>query len=113
MRAVCDLFRGQEINKTEFTVTVRSATAPDPGTSTERGLSPVPAVQTDLELLGPELGTGNQLALRDEDILRNLNDVQLRNGLSPTVRVSTPSTLRWKWRRAPGRPTYTYAPYLS
>ena len=76
VRAVCDLFRGQEINRTEFTVTAPEAAAPDPGA--------VPAVQGDLDLVGPELGIGNQLSLGDADMLRNLNDVQLRNGLPPS-----------------------------
>ena len=84
VRAVCDLFRGQEINRTEFTVIARNATVHDASASTMPGLGSAPAVQTDLELYGPELGTGNHLALRDEDILRNLNEVQLRNGLPPS-----------------------------
>ena len=84
VKAVCDLFRGQEINRTEFTVTVRDATVPDHGASNVPGSGTFPAVQGDLELLGPELGTGNHLALCDEDIFRNLNDVQLRNGLTPS-----------------------------
>ena len=84
VRAVCDLFRGQEINRNEFTVTVRDAAVPDPGAPTVPGSGPVPAVQGDLDLVGPELGIGNQIALGEADILRNLNDVQLRNGLPPS-----------------------------
>ena len=65
IEAVCDLFRGQEICRTEFTVTK----APE-------GDKPfLPGMDTDL-------GLGNRLSLLDDEILLNLNDVQLRNGLA-------------------------------
>ena len=84
VRAVCDLFRGQEINRTEFTVTVRGSTALDPASPTVPVSGSVPAIQGDLELLEPELSIGNQLTLGKEDILRNLKELQLRNGLLPS-----------------------------
>ena len=65
IEAVCDLFRGQEVCRTEFTVTHNTADA-----------------QASLGFAESDLGTGNQLSLPDEEILANLNDVQLRNGLS-------------------------------
>ena len=70
MEAVCGLFRGQEICRTEFTVT-RSKLA-----------------QGELPGVESGLGIGNRLTLVDDDILRNLNDIQLRNGLrlSPSLR---------------------------
>ncbi len=63
IEAVCDLFQGQELCRTEFTV-IKGA----PG---------------DMFLSGMEfdLGIGNRLTLLDEDILKNLQEVQLRNGL--------------------------------
>ena len=64
IEAVCDLFRGQEVCRTEFTVTHNAADA-----------------QASLGFAESDLGTGNQLSLPDEEILANLNDVQLRNGL--------------------------------
>ena len=70
--AFCDLFRGQEICRTEFTVT--------------RG----PAeLQGQLALSGNGLGVGNRLALSDEEILDNLRAVQLRNGLAPSETLAS------------------------
>ena len=63
IKAVCDLFRGQEICRTEFTVTQ------DPAES-----------QTRLAFAQNDLGIGNRLTLLDEEILQNLKAIQLRNG---------------------------------
>ena len=65
--AVCDLFRGQEICRTEFTVT-RDRMDP----------------QERLAFAQNDLGAGNRLTLLDDEILANLEDVQLRNGLVPS-----------------------------
>ena len=65
--AVCDLFRGQEVCRTEFTVTCDRA---DP--------------QARLIFAENDLGVGNRLTLLDDEILANLKDIQLRNGLPPT-----------------------------
>ena len=65
--AVCDLFRGQEICRTDFTVT-RDAVG-----SQER-----------LAFDQNDLGIGNRLTLLDEEILENLRAIQLRNGLPPS-----------------------------
>ena len=67
IEAVCDLFRGQEVCSTEFTVT------PDP---TQPHVGPTFAEY--------DLGIGNRLTLPDEKILENLNAIQLRNGLPPS-----------------------------
>ena len=69
--AVCDLFRGQETCRTEFTVT-RSRFDP----------------QEQFAFIPNALGVGNQLTLSDDEILANLKDIQLRNGLpqSETLR---------------------------
>lgn len=67
VEAVCDLFRGQEICRTEFTVT-RDITDP----------------QTRLSFAENDLGVGNRLTLLDEELLKNLGDIQLRNGLPPS-----------------------------
>ena len=65
--AVCDLFRGQEIRRTDFTVT-REAVG-----SQER-----------LAFDQSDLGIGNRLTLLDDEILENLRAIQLRNGLPPS-----------------------------
>ncbi len=65
INAVCDLFRGQEICRTEFTVTLRPE---ELSYETERG----------------DIGIGNKLSLLDDELLANLHDVQLRNGVSPS-----------------------------
>ncbi len=64
IESICDLFRGQEICRTEFTVTQN-------------------AVDGQLALAYQEdaLGVGNRLTLLDDEILKNLQAVQLRNGL--------------------------------
>src|SRR2546426_143579 len=66
--AICDLFRGQEICRTEFTVT-RDAVGG----------------QSLLGLVGSELGVGNRLSLLDDELAKNLSDVQLRDGLPPST----------------------------
>ena len=70
--AVCDLFRGQEVCRTEFTVV--------------RNLS---QLQEGLAFSGSDLGVGNRLALSDDRILENLNDIQLRNGLAPSASLDS------------------------
>ena len=67
IEAVCDLFRGQEICRTEFTVTA-DPTAP----------------LAWLAFAENELGVGNRLALLEDEIFENLKAVQLRNGVRPS-----------------------------
>ena len=69
--AVCDLFRGQEICRTEFTVT-KSAL----------GGGFLPGLESDL-------GIGNRLTLLDDELLKNLRDIQLRNGLPPSESLAS------------------------
>jgi type III restriction enzyme len=67
IEAVCDLFRGQEICRTEFTVT-RDVAHP----------------QGRLAFAESDLGVGNRLTLLDDELLKNLADIQLRHGLPPS-----------------------------
>ncbi len=67
IEAVCDLFRGQEICRTEFTVT-----------------RDVGKQQMLMAFSETQLGVGNRLTLLDEEIADNLADIQLRNGLRPS-----------------------------
>ena len=67
VEAVCDLFQGQEICRTEFTVTRNRM---DP--------------QERLTFAENDLGVGNRLTLLDDEILANLKGIQLRNGLPPS-----------------------------
>lgn len=69
IEAVCDIFRGQEVCRTDFTV-VRDVND-----------SPLFA--------GEDLGIGNRLQLLDDELLKNLNDIQIRNGLSPSSSVAS------------------------
>lgn len=64
--AVCDLFRGQELCRTEFTVP-KSAL----------GGATLPGFDSDL-------GVGNRMTLLDDELLKNLGDIQLRHGLTPS-----------------------------
>lgn len=68
VEAVCDLFCGQEICRTEFTVT--------------QGMMDQ---QESLAFAQTELGIGNRLTLLDDNVLKNLNAIQLRNGLPPST----------------------------
>ena len=72
VEAVCDLFRGQEINRTEFTLTRQRKPMTDSGSQGELGI------------VENELGIGNLLSLPDAKILENLKNIQLRNGLPPS-----------------------------
>ena len=72
IEAVCDLFRGQAICRTEFTVTR------DPGDAQMR----MGFVQNDL-------GVGNRMTLLDDELLENLKNVQLRNGLAPSATLTS------------------------
>ena len=79
IEAVCDLFRGQEVCRTEFTVTMK---APVPvGSDLFPGTQPE---QMTLGMAESDLGVGNRLTLLDDELLKNLNDVQLRGGLPPS-----------------------------
>ncbi len=69
--SVCDLFRGQETCRTEFTVTVGAV-----------GASFLPGMESDL-------GIGNRLTLLDDEIFKNLNEIQLRNGLAPSTSLAS------------------------
>lgn len=71
IEAVCDIFRGQEACRTEFTVTL-----------------PHEAEQTRLSGTETALGIGNRLRLLDDEILSNLQTVQLRNALAPSLSLS-------------------------
>jgi type III restriction enzyme len=72
IEAICDLFRGQEICRTEFTVT-RDVASP----------------QVSLAFGESDLGVGNRLTLLDDEIQRNLADIQLRYGLPPSGTLSS------------------------
>ena len=72
VEAVCDLFKGQEYARSEFTIGGGAA-----------------ADQSAMEFARSELGVGNRLALSDADLLINLNDVQIRNGIELSSRLDS------------------------
>src|SRR5271155_4413691 len=67
IESVRDLFRGEEICRTEFTVTREFGGG-----------------QAALAGLEGDLGIGNRLTLLDDEILDNLKEIQLRAGLRPS-----------------------------
>ncbi len=71
--SVVDLFKGQEINRTEFTVTYKSGDAR----------------QGSFGVTESELGIGNKLALLDDEILENMREIQLSNGLRPSESLTS------------------------
>jgi type III restriction enzyme len=72
IEAVCSLFRGQEICRSEFTVVQSS-------------------VDRQMRLHGHEndLGIGNRLMLLPDELLENLHDIQLRHGLRPSTELTS------------------------
>lgn len=89
IEAVCDLFRGQETNRTEFTVTRRPRPLPDSTGQAGLDLGAFTGVQGELGLIENELGIGNRLSLLDDEIVTNLKDIQLRNGLPPSSALAS------------------------
>ena len=71
--AITDIFEGQEICKTNFTV------AP---------LKYDPQMKLSVEPQN-DLGIGNRLLLLDEDIHSNVSSIQLRNGLAPSESLNS------------------------
>ena len=74
IEAVCDLFRGQAICRTEFTVTR------DPKRTQEQ-----------LAFAQNDRGSGNRLTLLDIEILKNLKAIQLRNSMPPSEALAAKS----------------------
>jgi len=74
VNAVADLFQGQDVCRTEFTVTSQTS---------------APMVQGQLGFVENELGIGNRLQLLDEEILENLRAIQLRSGLRPSASLAS------------------------
>ncbi len=72
IEAVCELFKGQEICRSVFTVTRDTADQ-----------------QQRMGFAENDIGIGNRLTLLDDDLLKNLNDIQLRNGLPPSASLAS------------------------
>lgn len=73
IESVVGLFKGQEISRSEFTVTYRPESGP----------------QASFDLAENQLGIGNRLQLVDEELFENLHFIQLDNGLRPAVNLSS------------------------
>lgn len=84
IEAVCDLFRGQETCRTEFTVTMKAPVA-------LAGDMFVGAASQQLSLgvAESDLGVGNRLTLLDDQLHQNLSDIQLRGGLPPSSTLAS------------------------
>jgi len=87
IESVCDLFRGQEICRTEFTVTVQSFRYIKG--QEELPLSGGSFAQSELGLVQNDLGIGNRLTLLDDELHANLKDIQLRNGLASSASLAS------------------------
>jgi len=73
IESVVDLFKGQEISRSEFTVTHR-------GKDDNHHA---------MGLTENQLGVGNRLQLLDDEIHGNLKDIQLKNGLRPSESLAS------------------------
>ena len=82
IEAVCDLFRGQEVCRSEFTVTLRAA-----GMADDAGTSPLQGTLEGMQET-EQGGVGNRLTLLDDELDDNLKAIQLRNGLPPSTKLS-------------------------
>ena len=71
--SVVSLFKGQEISRSEFTVTFQAESSPNLSLGMEES----------------QLGIGNRLVLVDEEIEENLRKVQHQNGLRPTEKLAS------------------------
>lgn len=69
IQSITDIFKGQESNNTIFTV--------------EKSMGS----QIKLGTAENELGIGNSLLLFPEEILKNLNEIQVKNGLPQTKKL--------------------------
>jgi len=72
IESVVDLFKGQEICRSEFTVTLQHRS----GTSS-------------MGMEENQLGIGNRLQLIDDELLENLRNIQIKNGLAPTESLAS------------------------
>jgi type III restriction enzyme len=72
IESVCDLFRGQEISRNAFTVTR------DPAD-----------LQVRMEFAKNDRGHGNKLSLLEDEILKNLREIQIRNGIKPSKAIES------------------------
>lgn len=81
--AICNLFRGQEVCRSEFTVTMTSSNIEQ----TERTSSDFS--QFSLGIGETDLGIGNRFTISEEGLLENLNDVQFKNVLPPSTILGT------------------------
>jgi type III restriction enzyme len=79
IESVCDLFRGQEVCRTEFTVTMKA-----PNLAGAELFSGTQPEQMTLGMAESDLGVGNRLTLLDDELHKNLADIQLRGGLQPS-----------------------------
>ena len=75
--AVVDLFSGQTPKQSLFTVQTYST----PVTETQTSML---EQQTSMDISMSKMGIGNRLELTEDEILENLQEVQLRNGLPQT-----------------------------
>lgn len=73
IESVVGLFRGQEISRSEFTVTFQADSSPNLSLGMEES----------------QLGIGNRLLLIDEEIEENLRRTQLTNGLRPSEKLAS------------------------
>jgi len=73
IESVVNLFKGQEISRSEFTVTFQAETSPN----------------MSLGMEDSQLGIGNRLLLVDEELEENLQRIQLTNGLRPTEKLTS------------------------
>jgi type III restriction enzyme len=102
IEAVCDLFRGQEVCRSVFTVTAQALGGAFANNSTQQSFEGKQFTESG--------GIGNSLRLIvDEELNENLQQVQLRNGLPPSLPLESRQPLDFTVEMETGTgKTYVY-----
>lgn len=87
--AVCDLFRGQKICRTEFTVTMKAPTT----IAGDMFLGAAPQ-QMMHDLAASDMGVGNRLTLLDDELHKHLTDIHLHDRLRNGYAKRSPTSVR-------------------
>lgn len=97
IEAVCDLFRGQEVCRSVFTVTAQALTSSSQQSFEGKQFTDAGGIGNSLQLIV------------DEELSENLQEIQLRNGLPPSERLTAKQLLDFTVEMETGTgKTYVY-----
>lgn len=96
INAVADIFEGQDTLQTNFTLT-----------TVRKGL------QSELFATQSELGIGNKLDLLDDELLENIRNIQLKQGLKKQANKLDSMDFTIEMEPGPVKPMSIYAPFSN